>query len=62
MSRVAEQTLAAPDLLKLTLYLLPEWVRIALGVAVLLVMTAYGIGRLRRAAAARRSHFARPAK
>ncbi|GAA1517589.1 hypothetical protein GCM10009730_24540 [Streptomyces albidochromogenes] len=62
MSRATEQSLAAPDLLKLTLYLLPEWLRIALGAAVLLLMAAYGVGRLRRAVAARRSPSARPAK
>ncbi|MBT2399172.1 hypothetical protein [Streptomyces sp. ISL-100] len=61
MSMVMEQTLAAPDLLKLTLYFLPEWLRITLGAATLLVLLVVGTRRLWRILAARRIRPERPA-
>ncbi len=61
MSMVMEQTLAAPDLLKLALYFLPDWLRLTLGAAVLLLLLAVGARRLWRFAAARRIRTRRPA-
>ncbi|MGW7054627.1 hypothetical protein [Streptomyces sp. NPDC054887] len=62
MSMTTERVLAAPDLLKLVLYFLPDWVRFALGAVCLALLAAYGVGRLRRALAARRALPGRPAK
>lgn len=56
-----EQALAAPDLLKLALHFLPDWLRTALGAAVLLLLLVVGARRMWRAAAVRRLRSRRPA-
>lgn len=60
MGMPMEQALAAPDLLKPALHFLPEWLRITLGAAVLLLLLAGGARRLWRVAA-RRLRSQRPA-
>ncbi|WP_141662889.1 hypothetical protein [Streptomyces sp. Wb2n-11] len=61
MSMAMERTLAAPDLLKAALHFLPDWLRAALGAAVLLLLLVTGARGLRRAAAVRRLRPRRPA-
>ncbi|OEJ27845.1 hypothetical protein AR457_28640 [Streptomyces agglomeratus] len=62
MNTVAEQHLAAPDVLKLALYLLPEWLRITLGALVLGLLLWDGVRRLRRLVTGRRIRSERPAE
>ncbi|MBT2527334.1 hypothetical protein J7E91_18385 [Streptomyces sp. ISL-99] len=62
MGMATGQVLAAPDLLKLAFYFLPEWLRIALGAAVLFMLLTYGVRKLWRRTAARQTGPARPAK
>ncbi|MGX1882122.1 hypothetical protein [Streptomyces sp. NPDC055287] len=53
MSMVAGQTLAAPDLLRLALYFLPDWLRITLGAIGFGLLLREGVRRLRRMVATR---------
>lgn len=62
MSTVAEQHLAAPDVLRLALHFLPDWLRITLGALVLGVLLWEGVRGLRRPVTARRIRSERPAE